>query len=103
MPLLKITVSRYALIDIQEATDWYNEQAAGLGKRFQTQVKKQINSLKTNATYHAIRYDDVRCCPVTKFPFNIHYTVKQSMVEIFAVIHTSRNPRVWENARKRIG
>jgi uncharacterized protein YukE len=38
----KIRVEPDALQDIQESTDWYNEQVQGLGSRFQKQVKTQI-------------------------------------------------------------
>lgn len=39
---MKIKISRWALQDIQDATDWYNQQVPGLGKKFQNQVKNQI-------------------------------------------------------------
>ncbi len=35
MRKFKIKVEQEALADIQDITDWYNEQLAGLGKRFQ--------------------------------------------------------------------
>ena len=44
MTKYKIKIEREALQDIQEATDWYNEQLNGLGSRFQKQVIVQINS-----------------------------------------------------------
>lgn len=48
MTKYKISIDSDALQDIQHATDWYNQQVKGLGSRFQKQVKKQINSLKSN-------------------------------------------------------
>ena len=101
MQIYKVKIHKEALLDIQEATHWYNKQLPGIGKRFQEQVKKQINALKTTATFNSVRYSDVRCSLVTKFPFLIHYVVKESEVEVFAVIHTSRNPKIWETKRKR--
>jgi plasmid stabilization system protein ParE len=102
MVTYKVKIHKDALLDIQETTDWYNRQTPGLGKRFQEQVKKQINSLKTTANHHAIRYADVRCFLVKKFPFLIHYVVKENgVVEVFAVIHTSRSPKIWEITRNK--
>ncbi len=46
----KVKIDSDALLDIQEATDWYNKQSAGLGSLFQKQVKQQFNSLKVNAS-----------------------------------------------------
>jgi mRNA-degrading endonuclease RelE of RelBE toxin-antitoxin system len=102
MPKFKIKIDSDALLDIQEATDWYNKQLAGLGSRFQKQVKQQINSLKMNATNYSIRYNDVRCMTIKRFPFLVHFTIENSTstVKVFAVIHTSRNPAIWEEKRK---
>ena len=102
MPKFKVRIDSDALLDIQEATNWYNEQVAGLGSRFQKQVKKQINSLKVNAQNYSIRYNEVRCSKIKKFPFLVHFIIENSTrtVKVFAVIHTSRNPAIWEEKRK---
>jgi len=98
----KIHVQAFALQDIQEATDWYNEQAKGLGSRFQKQAKQQIDALKKNPFAYAIRYADVRCMLVKKFPFMIHFSIdeKQKLVEVFAIYHTSGNPKKWMERKK---
>ena len=102
MTRYKTSIDQEALQDIQDATDWYNEQLPGLGGHFQKQVKAQIGSLKKNAALYSVRYSDVRCMLITRFPFLVHFTVseKNKFVEIFAVLHTSRNPRIWSERRK---
>ena len=101
--MYKIIIHKDALQDIQAATDWYNEKFQGLGSRFQKQVKKQINSLKKEPTAFSIRYADVRCMLIKKFPFLVHFTVntKSHIVEVFAIIHTSRNPLIWKERRSK--
>ena len=102
MKTYKISIDEDALQDIQKATDWYNQQLEGLGYRFEKQVKSSINSLKKNAKLYTIRYGDVRCVMIKKFPFMIHFTInnKQFLIEIFALFHTSRNPKIWEKRRQ---
>ena len=102
MAKYKIVVEPDALQDIQEATDWYNEQLKGLGSRFQKQVVTQVNTLKKNPLGYAIRYAAVRCMIVKKFPFMVHFTIdeNQKLVEVFAVYHTSRNPKIWEERKR---
>lgn len=102
METYTIKINKNALKDIQAATDWYNIQSSGLGTRFQNKVKVHINSLKSSPLLYRVRYSDVCCLLIDKFPFLIHYTVNESinLVEIFAVIHTSRNPKIWEIKRK---
>jgi hypothetical protein len=64
--------------DIQSGIDWYNEQMPGLGKEFHAAVKVHLKSLKTNLFYQ-IRYDDVRCLPLKKYPYMIHFTIKEDL------------------------
>lgn len=94
----KINIDVDALNDIQDATDWYELQLKGLGIRYKNQVKKQINSLKKNPHLYAIKYNEIRCRKIEKFPFLIHYKVNDQLklIEIFAVFHTSRNPEIWK-------
>lgn len=96
-----VKVDTDALSDIRKATTWYNEQVLGLGSRFQIQVKLQINSLKINPNGYGIRYADVRCMLIKKFPFLVHFTVDETnlFVKVFAVVHTSRNPKIWEERK----
>lgn len=97
-----VKIDADALQDIKSIADWYNEQLPGLGEHFQKQVKKQINSLKVNPLIYRIRYATIRCMLINKFPLLVHFSVseKQNLVEIFAVIHTSRNPEIWLKKRK---
>jgi hypothetical protein len=69
MPEYLIKIFPEALQDIQKATNWYNDQLAGLGERFQKQTIKQINKLKISAELYAIRYNNVRCMVIKKFPY----------------------------------
>ncbi len=104
MKSYKVKISDAALLDIQEATDWYNERLPKLGSRFQKNVRQQINTLKNSADGHSIRYSNVRCTLVNKFPFLIHFIIDEEnqVLEIFAIIHTSRNPKIWEQRTKNV-
>ena len=97
---LKIDVD--AFTDIQQAQDWYELQQKGLGKRYTNQVKKQINALKKNPYIFSIKYKEIRCKKIDKFPFLIHYKINEELktVNIFAIFHTSRNPEIWNRNNK---
>lgn len=97
MKSYKVKISDDALLDIQNAADWYDERLPKLGSRFKKAVKTQIKLLKNNADGYSVRYGEVRCALVKKFPFLIHFIIneKNQIIEIFAVFHTSRNPKIW--------
>lgn len=84
--------------DIEETTEWYESQVKGLGLRYRNQAKKQITSLKKNPYLFSIKYSEIRCRKIEKFPFLIHYIIDEDikMVMVFAVFHTSRSPEIWK-------
>ncbi len=98
MSAYRVLISASAFSDIQDATTWYNKQLPGLGSRFQKAVKQQIRSLKNIPEIYNVRYKDVHCAVVKKFPYLIHFTIDKGhkTVTVFAVIHTSRDPKIWE-------
>ena len=98
MKKYKVEIEPKALADIKQISGWYNEQKIGLGNRFQEAVVRQINSLKIDPHIYAIRYNEIRCVIVNKFPFMIHFYCDEesNSVEILAVISTDRNPKTWE-------
>ena len=99
----KIKIEPEAFNDIQEITDWYNDKLTGLGKRFQKIVIKLIDSLDKDPQIYAIRYKEIRCMLVNKFPYMVHFYVnnEDNTVEVLAVISTDRNPKVWQKKIKR--
>ena len=98
----KVVYNPEVFDDLQQAIDWYNEQQPGLGNRFFTTSKKQLNSLKSSALHYAIRYDDIHCMPIKRFPYMVHYRINLSdkTVTVEAVYHTSRSPKVLKNRKK---
>lgn len=83
--------------DIQEAVDWYNSQQLGLGKRFFFLLKETLKALPHSANHFAVRYDNIRCMPLKKFPFLIHYQIisNQKIIHVEAILSTYRNPATW--------
>ncbi len=80
--------------EIQEAVNYYKEKQKSLGKRFYKAAKKTLKSLENDALLFQVKYKNVRCVKVEKFPYLIHYKVNQKLniVQVFAVICTHKNP-----------
>jgi mRNA-degrading endonuclease RelE of RelBE toxin-antitoxin system len=97
---LKIDIDAFK--DIQETVEWYELQLKGLGLRYKNQTKNQINSLKKNPYLFSIKYNEIRCRKIDKFPFLIHYNIDDTLniITIFAIFHTSRSPEIWKRRQK---
>jgi plasmid stabilization system protein ParE len=98
----KITYNPEVQTDLQSAVNWYNEQQPGLGKQFFSTAKKHLKSLEDSAMHYPIKYDDIHCMPIKKFPFMAHYRIdyKNKTVKVEAVFHTSRDPERWHQRTK---
>ncbi len=92
----ELLIQRDAESDIQQAIDWYDEKQSGLGEKFHKEVLSAFSKLASYPFYQ-IRYNEVRCLPLKKFPFMLHYSVNEVLhtVTLRAVLHTSRSPEVW--------
>jgi hypothetical protein len=93
-----LKIEPVVFIDIQEAIDWYNQQQKGLGRRFHAAVKKQFQLLKKRPQSFAIRYHQVHCIVVDRFPYMVHYRINDLAMEVIitAVISTDRDPKMWQ-------
>ncbi|MDP3432610.1 MAG: type II toxin-antitoxin system RelE/ParE family toxin [Bacteroidota bacterium] len=87
-----------AKADIQDSARWYEKQQQGLGKRFINQVREKIRLIEKFPKAARLRNDRVRTAVLETFPFMIHYYIDEDkkLVIISAVLHTSRNPKVWK-------
>ena len=91
-----VSFSEHALKDIELAASYYNEQQTGLGKRFIKEVQNSLKLIRNNPYYSGVRYVDIRCAVVKKFPFLIHYTFSSETrsIQILAVFNTHKKP-LW--------
>ncbi|MBS1486559.1 MAG: type II toxin-antitoxin system RelE/ParE family toxin [Bacteroidetes bacterium] len=93
----EFVISTEAKQDIENAYAWYELRKDGLGYVFESNLEKAIESIKENPFAYQIKYDQVRVCFVSQFPFGLHYFIDGEMVRLVAVFHASRDPQKWFN------
>ncbi len=91
MKAQRIILTQRARQDIQASIKWYNSKQKGLGKRFHAFLKEAISNIENTPRFQ-VRYDDVRCLKVKRFPYLIHYIIEDETVYILAIISTHQNP-----------
>jgi toxin ParE1/3/4 len=97
MQSFTIRIEDRALLDIQQGFDYYENLQAGFGVRFNQSIFHSFETLQLNPFYQ-VRYDEIRCLPVKKFPYMVHYKVNEAegIVYVLAVINTYRDPdKTW--------
>lgn len=92
----------YSFIFREEATNdfidgyaWYEEQRVGLGEMFEAAVFDKLSRVCENPLHYKITYKGYHEALIDKFPFLLVYTVDEDTnhIFVFAVFHTSRNPK----------
>ena len=93
-----VKLSPSAIEDLKEAYNWHESRLSeGLGHRFLKQVDKSMLELSIVPSKGSIRYANIRCTMVNKFPYLIHYEIndKTNSIIIYRIFCTFRKP-LWE-------
>jgi toxin ParE1/3/4 len=89
-----ILVTPTATDDIAVAIEYYNLVATDLGYRFADLVAEYFDRIADLPTASAIRYKNVRCKPMKRFPYLIMFTIDEDAhsVNILRVFNTYQEP-----------
>ena len=74
-----ILVTPTATEDIAVAIEYYNVLATDLGYRFADLVAEYFDRIAELPTASAVRYKNVRCKPMKRFPFLITFTIDDAL------------------------
>ena len=88
----RISFQPRAVIEIQDAIDYYDGKQVGLGEAFYVELFEYIEAISENPFYK-IHSKNIRVLPLSRFPYIIFYWVDEALniVYIEAVFHTSQN------------
>jgi plasmid stabilization system protein ParE len=86
----KISFTKEALFDIEAIVLWYEEQRIGLSYDFELCLEVGVAEISRNPNYKSVK---VRF--ISRFPFGIHYLIKENEVVVLGIFHTSRSPKNW--------
>lgn len=89
-----IFVTPTAIDDIAAAIEYYNALSVDLGYRFADLVADYFDRVAALPTASAVRYRNVRCKPVKRFPYIITFTIDETShsVNILRVFNTYQEP-----------
>ena len=93
---LPVKLTDEALLDLQQAHDWYNTRRAGLGITFVLRAKTKLLSLGIAPEAYALIWKNVRATTIKQFPYIVYYRLHTDHVEVLAILHGSRDASEWQ-------
>jgi toxin ParE1/3/4 len=94
--MLPLVVRPEAQADLIEARDWYTRQRAELGEEFVNAVEGLLEQVRATPESYAPALKNVRRAKVRRFPCVVYYRILDDRTEVLAVLHGSRDTRVWK-------
>lgn len=89
----KLEVQPGAEEDTWRAYIWYEEQHEGLGEFFLKELEIFYKKLETTPEIFSSIIKQYRQAILKQFPYVIVYEISRTKVIVYAVFHTSRNPK----------
>lgn len=90
-----LELTQVAEQDIREAYIWYEDQKVKLGQLFKESISTAFKQIQSNPLGFQVRYNEIRVCFLKKFPFGIHYLLKDKSILVIAVFHSSIDSSKW--------
>ncbi|HMJ26588.1 MAG TPA: type II toxin-antitoxin system RelE/ParE family toxin [Pyrinomonadaceae bacterium] len=85
-----------AQTDLLQTRDWYEAQQLGLGQAFSVAVDEAVIRIVAMPQMYAVVFRNVHRGKLRTFPYLIYYRVLSDRIEVIAVLHGSRDPRLWQ-------
>jgi plasmid stabilization system protein ParE len=95
----KVLVTSYAEIDIDEAISWYNKIEESLASRLVEELFTVFGLISINPEIFRTRHKNLRLVNLDVFPYQVVYRVHNETIEIIAVFHSKRNPKIWKHRK----
>lgn len=86
-----------AVAEFNQAIDYYENCADGLGYDFAVEVYSAIERIVAYPKAWAILEGEVRRCLARRFPYGVLYTEEMEKILILAVMHLHRDPDYWKH------
>ena len=89
-----LEIQQEAVIDIQEAFEWYEIQKAGLGFEFIEEVENALANISDHPKFYTAINRFFRRIKIKRFPYLIIYEIENDLVIINSVPHARKKPKL---------
>lgn len=81
--------------ELEQAADWYSQQAIGLDVEFLGEFDAAVNLVKAFPNLFQEILPNVRRALLNRFPYGVFYRVERGQILILAVAHLKKKPLYW--------
>lgn len=97
---MNLQVDQAALLELIEASEWYEDARAGLGSEFLAAVQQAFEQIATAPRAHPLLEYwnstwEVRRLSLRRFPYLVVYWIHNEIVTVVAIAHARRRPLYW--------
>lgn len=92
---MKIRIAKIAQQEFNEAKQFYEIEQAGLGIRFEREIKNSLLRIKEYPSAWPVERGEIRHYLVHKFPYSIIYSIQGNIILVVAFAHQHRKPDYW--------
>ncbi len=96
MKSYRLIISEFAESDLKIAADWYASQKEGLDLDLIQEIDKAVQRIQDNPHQFAVVRKQIRMSIVKRFPYGIYFFLVGDIINVFAVFHFSRNPKILQ-------
>ena len=91
----EIVIHPSALLDIDDIASWYFIRSPKAELQFYNKLNVAFDKLAKNPTAFSRinKNTSIRSCITEKYPYKVYFRLQDNLVEILAIIHTSRSTR----------
>ena len=79
---MEVIFSKYAKLELEDATLFYELEFEGLGQRFKEEVKKAAIRVSEYPKAWSVERGDVRKCLLHRFPYKLLYSIEDDHIFI---------------------
>lgn len=96
----KVTVLHAALIDLDDAVNWYDEIHPELGKDLVVKFQQALNEIEEKPLLSQQLNEGFRKVNLKRFPYKLIFKIDDKEIIIIAVAHHKRKTGYWKKRNK---
>lgn len=87
-----LVLQHEAVLDIQEAFEWYEKLESGLGNKLIMEIEICLEKITTHPLHYSYVNDIYRRIRLDRFPYLLIYEIEEGRVNITSLRHAKRKP-----------